>query len=372
MRTIGIIAECNPFHQGHAYLLREARRQTQADYIVVAMSGDFVQRGAPAIVDKRTRVRDLLAAGADLVLEIPLYAACGSAGYFAAGGVRLLESLGVVTDLWFGSESGDTGAVLETAARMDSPSFDEAVRDRLREGLSYPAAMAEAMGQGGRALPVGTPNDLLAAAYCLELNRTGSSIVPHALLRCETEGATAIRRRMLACPGDQVLLSEKDLSGMLLHALLYAPLPLSDYQDVSRELADRIHALLPRYEDYDSFCALLKNKSLTYTRIRRALLHILLDLRREDVDRFRAAGAVGYIRPLGFRRTAAPLLREISRNSTVPCLSRLAVDRKKLKPPFDAMLDQDLRASELCSLIRQIKGGEPAAVSELSRPLLIL
>ncbi len=115
MKVTGIIMECNPFHEGHEYLLREARRQTGADYIVAAMSGDYVQRGEPAVFDKYIRAGQILQAGADLVLELPLYAACGSAEYFARSGIALLDRLGVVTDLCFGSESGDTDYIMKCA-----------------------------------------------------------------------------------------------------------------------------------------------------------------------------------------------------------------------------------------------------------------
>ena len=115
MTVTGIIMECNPFHEGHAYLLKESRRRTGADYIVVALSGDYVQRGEPAVFDKYIRAEQVLRAGADLVLELPLYAACGSAEYFARGAVALLDRLGVVTDLCFGSESGDTDYIMRNA-----------------------------------------------------------------------------------------------------------------------------------------------------------------------------------------------------------------------------------------------------------------
>ena len=118
MKVTGIIMECNPFHEGHEYLLREARKRTGADYIVTAMSGDYVQRGEPAVFDKYIRAEQILKAGADLVLELPLYAACGSAEYFARGGVFLLDRLGVVTDLCFGSESGDISYIMENARRL--------------------------------------------------------------------------------------------------------------------------------------------------------------------------------------------------------------------------------------------------------------
>ena len=118
MTVTGIIMECNPFHEGHAYLLEEARRQTGADYIIVVMSGDYVQRGEPAVFDKYIRAEQILQAGADLVLELPLYAACGSAEYFARGGIALLDRLGVVTDLCFGSESGDTEYIMKYARML--------------------------------------------------------------------------------------------------------------------------------------------------------------------------------------------------------------------------------------------------------------
>ena len=98
MKVTGIIAECNPLHEGHKYLLQEARKVTGADYIVIAMSGDYVQRGAPAVVSKEQRASALLQSGADLVLELPLYVSASGADYFARGGIALLESLGVVTD----------------------------------------------------------------------------------------------------------------------------------------------------------------------------------------------------------------------------------------------------------------------------------
>ena len=115
MRVTGIIMECNPFHEGHDYLLKEARRITQADYIIVVMSGDYVQRGEPAVFDKYIRADQVLKAGADLVLELPLYMACGSAEYFARGGIFQLEKLGVVTDLCFGSETGDLDHLAQCA-----------------------------------------------------------------------------------------------------------------------------------------------------------------------------------------------------------------------------------------------------------------
>ena len=155
MKVTGIIMECNPFHEGHAFILREARRITQADYIIAAMSGDFVQRGEPAVFDKYIRAEQILQAGADLVLEIPLYAASGSAEYFARGGINLLEKLGVVTDLCFGSESGDfdnlmrCAQTIAAAERKGAPESTAVYREKLQAGLKggmpFPAARAAAL-----------------------------------------------------------------------------------------------------------------------------------------------------------------------------------------------------------------------------------
>jgi hypothetical protein len=162
MRTAGIIAECNPLHEGHTYLIEEARARTGADYVVVAMSGDYVQRGAPSILSREKRAEALLRAGVDLVVELPLYVSGSGADYFARGGVALLESLGVITDLVFGSESGDLEALKAAAVRLaaedvpaagdrlaaeNEPSAGDSVyrnvlREGLRNGLSFPQARA--------------------------------------------------------------------------------------------------------------------------------------------------------------------------------------------------------------------------------------
>ena len=116
MNVTGVIAEYNPFHNGHFYHLQQTRLETDADFLIVLMSGDFVQRGEPAIIDKWSRTKMALLGGADLVLELPCFSASGSAEYFARGSVSLLESSGVVSCLSFGSECGDLNALSCTAA----------------------------------------------------------------------------------------------------------------------------------------------------------------------------------------------------------------------------------------------------------------
>lgn len=154
MRVAGIIAEYNPFHNGHAYHLRKAREEIGAEYVVIVLSAPFTQRGEPAIVDKWARARMALACGADLVLELPFAYAAQSAEWFARGGVAILERTGIVTDLCFGMETSDLAplAGIARAAANETGQFKRALKRSLREGLSFPAARAEALAGclGGR------------------------------------------------------------------------------------------------------------------------------------------------------------------------------------------------------------------------------
>lgn len=379
MKVTGIIMECNPFHEGHAYLLKEARKRTSADYLVVAMSGDFVQRGEPAVYDKYIRAEQILRGGADLVLELPLYAACGSAEYFARGGVGLLHRLGVVTDLCFGSESADSDYLRQCAERLDGLSADacgtgrEKLLSGLREGLSYPAARAAAL----PGLP-SSPNDLLAVEYCRALSACRASdaaacpILPHALPRIDVPSATQRRKDLLRNRNSSLPRSRDgsdlpqasregqvpffpigpdDFSDALLYALRMQEPSLSGFADVSGDLADRIRRSLPQYTGFSSFCDLLKTRNMTRTRISRCLLHILLQMKQSRLDSLAAAGMVLYARPLAVNRSAAPLLSSIHRNAGLPFLSKLSAAPSLLPQESLSCLQEEIRAEELYTLV---------------------
>lgn len=147
MTITAVIAEYNPFHNGHAYQLAKARELTGADYLVVIMSGDFVQRGAPAILDQHDRAELALLGGADLILQLPCHFALGSAQHFARGAVSLLTALGCVDFLCFGSEYGDTAPFLELADILlhEPEEYRELLSGLLRNGLSFPTARAQAL-----------------------------------------------------------------------------------------------------------------------------------------------------------------------------------------------------------------------------------
>ena len=192
MKVIGIVAEYNPFHNGHLYQIETARRTWGQDiYIVVVMSGNFVQRGEPAIASKWVRAQSALACGADLIIEIPFTFACASAERFASGAINLLASTGIVTDLYFGSETEDL-TLLQTIAGIlcDKPrSLETSIRTYLQDGQSYAAAretsLLEYLESEGRQdiLPnvsaaLRAPNSILAIEYLIACQKTDSSITP--------------------------------------------------------------------------------------------------------------------------------------------------------------------------------------------------
>lgn len=192
MKVTGIIAEYNPFHSGHAYHIREAKRHTGADYSVIAMSGDFVQRGGPALFDKYTRAHMALLGGADLVVELPSAFACSTAEDFAACGVALLTGLGAVDSLCFGSEEGNTQALMAGAAflEQESEQYSALLQMELKSGSTFPAARQSALSKiyekkGGN--PVQTllsaPNNILGLEYCKAILRQNSHLQPVTILR---------------------------------------------------------------------------------------------------------------------------------------------------------------------------------------------
>lgn len=200
MKVVGIIAEYNPFHRGHEYQIRYVRETLGADYVIVAMSGDFVQRGAPALMEKYLRAEMALLGGADLVLELPIQVSTASAEGFAAGGVSLLDGLGCVDELCFGSECGDTEILMETARILvaEPPVYRDFLQKNLRDGMSFPLARSRALtsyvaksaisdvssGDGHFIFPeqmdsiLSSPNNILGIEYCKALLRQNSSIRP--------------------------------------------------------------------------------------------------------------------------------------------------------------------------------------------------
>ena len=386
MRVCGIIAEYNPFHSGHAYQLQAAREKSGCDYLIVAMSGDFVQRGAPAMLDKYVRARMALLAGADLVLMLPVYASTASAEGFARGGIALLNSCGVVDTISFGCE--DPSICSEPYRRLAQELFDEPevfqkkLHEGLGSGLSYGTARSQALDLYGSEecdlSLLNQPNNLLTFEY---LRAMAAFHTPFGLCPVKRSGdflcASQIRQRLVQdptslqqlCEESQLpaftagllhdyldtyaLLSQQELSAQLHYALLMGEADgFEKYPDCSFDLSARIRRLLDSYQDFDSFCDLVKNKSLTRARIARALIHILLQLpAHPDTPLIDSAAHLPYLRVLGMRRSAAPLLHEIKLHGSAPLITRPAMlrDMEKLDSIGALQLysHQDLLAADI-------------------------
>lgn len=413
MKTVGIIAEYNPFHNGHAYHIRKAKELTHADYCVVVMSGDFVQRGAPAIMDKYLRAESALLNGADLVLELPVCYSISSAEHFARSSVALLDKLGVVDALCFGSECGDIRILTDFAQALvdESPVFKKTLDQEIRAGHTYPQARNAALEASAPHLTshinvLTTPNNILGIEYCKALLFWESAITPYSIKRAGSSyhdnsldtgfcSAMAIRESIQQAGATDELARQipasslelireaymktypvftNDLSLLTQYRLLSEEDEgFTDYPDIDRELSDRIVKFLPQYRDFRSFCDLLKSKNRTYVRISRSLLHILLGIRRETLLQYGQEGWIFYARMLGFRESATPLLSAIKKNAGIPLLSKLADAQKQLAPTGFSMLEKDIYASHIYqSIVRNKFPGENSLpeISEYKKPII--
>ncbi len=354
MNIVGIISEYNPFHKGHAYHIKEAKRLSGASFAVVIMNGNFMQRGEPAIFDKYTRTRQALKGGADLVFELPVRFGISSAGDFALGGVMALESLGFVDSLCFGSEIGELAPLQEAADVLaeEPDSFRELLNRSLHQGLSYPAARALALSSVTTLSPamLNEPNNILGIEYCLALRKLSSSMQPFTMCRQgqdyheeaapgedEYPSAASIRKKIYR-EGTPNHLHLKDFSSSIGYSLLTNH-DLSAIKDITPDLADRFQRFLPGYHGVEAFVKQCKNPSLTASRIRRALLQCLLGLQKTEKS-------MPYLRLLGVKREASFLLTQKEKASCL-ILSRLAIDRPKLSLQANAMICQDILAADL-------------------------
>lgn len=398
MKTVGIIAEYNPFHNGHAHHLAAAKKMTGADYCIVVMSGDFVQRGAPAIMDKYARTRAALENGADLVLELPVCYAASSAEYFACGAVALLDKLQVTDTLCFGSECGDIRVLSELADALlnETEEFKQILKQRMKAGSSYPQARNHALSVTAPRLTgtlhvLQSPNNILGLEYIKAIRRRQSSIQPYTLNRLgagyhasdlETSYSSALairesisRTKDISYIKDQVPsnvyeamretfghtfpILPDDLSSLLSYKLLLEHTQgFHSYLDVDGSFSDRLVRMLPSSMNYMDFCEQLKTKNMTYTRVSRNLLHILLNIYREDMDAFRTDDYIYYARMLGFKKEAEPLLSAVKERSEIPLLSKPA-DAANIIAHANGhkMFDADIRAAHVYSLLVQQKFG---------------
>lgn len=392
MKIVGLITEYNPFHAGHLYHMQRARELTGADYCVVLMSGSFVQRGEPAIFDKYRRTKAALLAGADLVLEMPVAFSTASAHEFAAYGVALLSAIGVDAVV-FGSECGQIEFLKQAASALnhESAEFQERLRKGLKAGLTYPQARAKALEMEDTwASVLSSPNNILGIEYLraaedlhspmefYTISRKGSGYHEDTLADANFPSASAIRgiiRNSLS--KDKYLLDilashlpavthpaytgavpvfVDDFSELLNAAVLQLQATFS-IADLSPELAARL-AKPPYFPlSFEERIQALKTRQLTYTRVSRALLHLVLGMREEDISRWKDEGYALYARILGFRRQSSPLLSCLHKKSSIPLITKMADAAQNLSPSALSLLEQEVYASHLYQTVRMKRSG---------------
>ena len=415
MKTIAIITEYNPFHAGHAWQLQAVRERFGQDSAVIcAMSGCFVQRGEPAILDKWSRTRMALACGVDLVVELPFLYAAASAERFASGGVQLIQATGLDCHLAFGSESGDLAQLEQLAAILadETPEFRRHLHEGLDLGDSFPVARQKAVeavtGQSGLAALLAKSNNILAVEYLKAIRKTPACrLIPITFQRQgqayrdlspeqqagNCASASAIRQRIRErCSRQPASESWPDFSG-LLHDLagvmpapalaglleqiqagsglvfpedLAAPIlgqlrsrPINQIEQIpgmGEGLARRLAAAAahpngaPADGRLDTLLRDAATRRFPQTRIQRALISLLADLQAADLAEADAASGPQYLRVLGFSRKGRYLLKVMRRLAEKPIFMKASDILSHKDPALVRMAELDILATDLWML----------------------
>ena len=392
MTILAIIAEYNPFHNGHLYQIKKAKELTKADFVMVIMSGNFVQRGTPAIADKYTRASICTKEVADLVIELPYVYSTGSAYDFAMGAVSIIEKLGVVDYLCFGAEadSPDVLKKLSDIVYEETPAYRECLKKHLSKGLSFPAARQSAISDVcnvSDAHILSEPNNILAVEYLNALKRLNSKIKPVIIKRegalyhdTEISGsicsATAARDFILSHMDDEDFdinsldnclpksttdilkqvyrmsfpISSESLTPFLQSAMI-SGIP-EDTVDSNSILIQKISKIRP-YCSFNDIASELKSKDITRSRINRFLCHAILGYRNCEREVFAKNGYAFYANILSFRKDSSKLIRRITEKSSIPVITKKA-DFEKTINDYDIlheaallMWDKDKKATDL-------------------------
>ena len=417
MNVTGIIAEYNPFHRGHAYHIAKARELTKADYVVVVMSGNYVQRGAPALTDKFARAKMALKNGADMVFELPHLWSTSAAPDFAAGGTAFLDKLGCVTHISYGCETEEPKNLVNLAEFLlrEPREFSLALKKSQGKGLAYPLAFEQAFLSWAKENPscdfpcttrekfheiFSSPNNILGLEYQKNLLRRQSNLSPCPVPRMGSDyhspdletcfsSATAIRNAVFSgrevpleqympktaadlLPPQKYLLRENDFSQMLYYKLLSESwMGYESYLGGSPFLSNRIKKHLELFSGYSGFCETLKTKDVTYAKISRFLLHILLNITTEDAALLKSLGYIPYFRLLGFKSTAKPLLKMIEKQGDAPLLTKPAKAKSLLSKKAYLLYKKELFSSDLYYGLQVQKGIQDSA-NECRKSLVIL
>jgi len=400
MRAVGLITEYNPFHNGHQYHVQQARQCSGADVVVAVMSGHFLQRGEPALVDKWTRAKMAIGCGdgcgVDVVVELPLPYACNSAQNFASGAVQVLDAFAPHLDcLCFGSESGDLTKLKQLAQTMTEYESEAVDSQHLRCGQTFPQARAAALAQSGHDISLlDQPNNILSLAYLRALKQQKSDLRPLTITRRgagyhdvnvgigDIASATAIRHRLAGGKGVQpympaaayILLQQAVTQQMTVDmSRWFAMVEQSclsgvdcgknwgaDFYQMEPGLAERIFQAALVADDFDDLVTRIKARHFTRTRVQRLLCYMVLGLQAGAVDNFLST-PIPYIQLLGTSQKGEAFLRQCRADFPVPLISNLSRIKAKLNRAYgqnsamrkhaEGMIEVEDRATRLYTLL---------------------
>lgn len=392
MGTVGIIAEYNPFHNGHKYHIEQAKAITGADTVIVIMSGNFVQRGEPAIINKWKRAESALTHGADLIIELPTYYALSSAEMFAYGSVSLLDSLGVDTVV-FGSEHGEIEPFYKLAAHLIDleEKHIDALQKLMKDGHPFPVARSLLMkklfdlSKEEESL-LNAPNNILGVEYIKSILKLKSSLKADTIKRKgshyhstaineQIASATAIRQFLIEKTSHGTHLTVDDLShiekqvpaqtfkqlqssaflngdtifSLLRYKLMTStPETLETIHDMREGLENKILKSYGIARSYNDLIMKCKSKRYTYTRISRILMKTLLDIKTDDLGYIKDGKRPEYARILGFTPFGSQFLKDIRKSETIQLITNLK-NNKTPSPESLKMLEKDILATNIYS-----------------------
>lgn len=395
MHITGIISEYNPFHNGHKYLIESHRRRLSPDGVIAVMSGSFTQRGEAAVLDKWTRAAIAVQNGIDLALELPFCFAVRSAEHFARGGVSLLQRLGAVDTLCFGSECADASLLQKAALIQKTPQFGQELQDELQKGTSYAASACTALSRlsGIDEAVLRSPNMILGMEYMKnsfdELKNSfifNFDVVERRAAGHNDENlhgrfasGTAIRSTVKRGNFDvlaeivpvQTFAALQKLSGenlpsaerlflpLLKELRLARPEHLSAIYGMREGLENRLIECARTARTVSELLENVKSRRYPYTALQRLLLYILLDISAEQMSAFDSSGPL-YARVLAFNSRGRELLRRIKKNAAVPLITKTAAClssrtwRRDDLTDSEKMLALDIAATELYALCRAV------------------
>lgn len=389
MKLLSIIAEYNPFHKGHKYHLLKSLEESKATHSMAIMSGSFLQRGEPALVDKWVRARTAVKNGLDLVVELPFVYSCQSAEIFAYGAISTLHSLNTVDTLSFGCENPNLNKIFQVAKLLveEPQEYKEILKEQLKSGLSYPKGRQQAVESylQGCGDILSNPNNILAVEYMKWLYSLSSSIKPMAIQRVHAgyhhekpvnnfAGATYIRNQIQQTNRVEAIkkvLPKETIEEMSLyektsiynfldhyHTLIIGNLlksskdDIKEIFDVKEGLENRILKASIESSSLDELLDHIISKRYTKTRIKRILINLMMNHKEEDVYKvFKNPNYGPYLRVLAFNNKGKEILRQICEKSNIPIITNLSKDIKCLDKIQKYSIDKDILSTNYYYLI---------------------